>query len=72
MKKIWVEKAKMLFDSCVGVFFALVLVDLNMPTGLIIKTALNVLWHLLSPKVKVTAAFIVITMYIIAFSLICR
>lgn len=66
------DKAIVLFNFCVGAFFEFLTAKMNTPTRLIVKTVLNVLWQLLSPKAKATAVFTVITMYIIALSLICR
>lgn len=72
MKKTLRDKAIVLFNFCVGAFFEFLTAQMNTSTRLIVKTVLNVLWQLLSQKAKATAAFIVITMYIIALSLICR
>lgn len=72
MKKPSKEKVTILINLCVGAIFELLTAGMDMPTRLIVKTALNVLWHLLSPKGKASMVLTIIMVCIFAFSLKCR
>ncbi len=72
MKKISNEKERIIINLCVGAVFELLTAGVDMPTRVIVKTVLGILWHMLSPKGKASMVLTMIMVCIFAFLFRCR
>ncbi len=72
MKKISNEKERIIINLCVGAVFELLTAGVDMPTRVIVKTVLGILWQMLSPLGKASMVLTTIMVCIFAFSFRCR